>query len=327
MTAKDMPFPKAFRFLDLPAEIRIYIYQFVLPHDLTISFKLNSYGNKGQLRWFVHGSFKSGHPLVYDIGNPSSDIKTPATDHYPSVQTQLFVVNKYVSSEARAVLYGSNTYKFTVNGVAHYPISLQSPLVFGPFGDDTRLPLLRNLRSIHIDILLNDNSHWAVKRQRSRLEYLVSVLKEYADDENRKSLLQELKVTLRLGERNARLGVRNPAAYHLGPQPPAKKEKFLFSLESLASLSGIKHVEMTGLPDWYAQCLQLCMQGKGGEIQEMAWPLLQVKRRRDSWSRQTKHVWITTRKWYQPTLNWKEFAERNGIATPDDIERFWTADS
>ena len=226
-----------------------------------------------------------------------------------------------------AVLYGSNTYEFTVDSNAHHPISLQSPLIFGPFGTDTRLPLLRNLRSIDIDVLPDYSSHWTVRRQRSRLEYFVQILKEYADDENRKSLLQDLKVELRPGIPNVRLGVRHATAHHLSMQSPTDTEKVMFGLESLASLRGIKDVEIIGLPDWYARCLQLCIQGKGGYVQEVNWPLIEVKRRRETWSRQTKLGWITTRKWYQPTLNWKEFAERNGIPTPDDIDRFWADES
>lgn len=99
----------------------------------------------------------------------------------------------------------------------------------------------------------------------------------------------------------------------------------MFGLESLASLRGIKDVTVTGLPEWYATCLQRCIQGKGGEVQEVHWPLVEVRHRRNVWSTQWKKAWVTTRKWYQPTLNWKEFAERNDIPTPDDMDKFWVA--
>jgi hypothetical protein len=112
-------------------------------------------------------------------------------------------MKRYVSSSydahqpllsASAVLYGSNTYNFTVHGQTMWPKSLRSPFVFGPLGHPDRLPLLRNLRSIHIEVISDANGHWAVKCQRSRLEYLVEVLKEHTDDSDQKSLLDDLKV-------------------------------------------------------------------------------------------------------------------------------------
>jgi hypothetical protein len=207
---------------------------------------------------------------------------------------------------------------------------MSSPLIFGPFGNGAgiRLPLLRNLRSIHIEVLLDGNSHWTVKRQRARLDYFVEVLKAHSDDENRKSLLRELKIDVRIPTMSG-LSHR-PPAYRINlqdlVQAPKTPDKFMFGLESLAALRGIKDVSITGVAGWYSQCLQLCIQGKGGEVLETDWPLVQVKRSKIRWTKKTKRTWATTRKWYQPTLNWKEFAERNGIAIPDDIDRFWMAE-
>ncbi|KAF1843420.1 uncharacterized protein K460DRAFT_378575 [Cucurbitaria berberidis CBS 394.84] len=333
-----------FRLLDLPAEIRLYIYQFVLPHNLTIFFKARGKNEQGSRQWSARGSSSSGDPTPYIIGcqfvlhyynprkhlscRPSGQGRWVRVDNseecrkHPCVETQVFLLNKFTSNETRAVLYGSNTYRFTVDSEAHFPLSLRSPDIFGPFGDNIRLPLLRNLRSIHIDVTLTCSfsetedgiyttaySHWVGKRQRSRLENFVELLKEYADDENRKSLLQELKVEMKAGMRNNIL--------------------LMFCLESLISLRGIRNVEIIGLPKWYAKSLQLCIQGKGGDVQEVDWPLVQVKRRRRcrvSGITSTKKEWVTTRKWYQPTLNWKEYAERNGIPTPEDVDNLWVVD-
>lgn len=220
------------------------------------------------------------------------------------------------------MLYGSNTFGFVVDGRAHARQSLRTPDIFGPFGDgDTkdsphlghlfRLPLLRNVRSIDIKFVLNDPSHWAVKRQRSRLEYFVEVLKEHMDDDARKSLLSDLKVTIT--ETNyARQSFERKHSRFL--------EQFMFGLESLAALRGIKHVRVDGVPDWYAQVLQLVMQGKGGELKETEWPLVRVKR---VTVKSTRFVRVSSRKWYQPVFDWKEFAQRNAIELPEDIDRFW----
>jgi hypothetical protein len=226
-----------------------------------------------------------------------------------------------------AVLYGSNTYNFTVHGNTIWPKSLRSPFVFGPLGHPDRLPLLRNLRSIRIGVIPDVDSHWAVKRQRSRLEYLVEILKEHADDADQKSLLQDLKVDFQLvSPGTTERSLRKALGLVVEPSIPDNAENFMFSLESLASLRSIKDVEITGLPEWYTQCLRLAIQGKGGDVKATDWPLVEVRRRANGKSMQWKKVLISIRKWHQPTLDWNEFAERNSITTPADIGKFWAAD-
>lgn len=217
-----------------------------------------------------------------------------------------------------------------MDGRSHPPNSIRTPDIFGPFGEEDsqcssqhqpyfRFPLLRNVRSIEIIFLQDDTSHWAVKRQRGRLDYFVEVLKEHIDDVNRKSLLEDLKVTVTDDAMAPSGAMINMYRAH-GPRRPF--EKFMFGLESLGALRGIKHVAFTGLPNWYAQCLQLCIQGKGGDVEETNWPLVRVKRR-DPETRNLKYSWTTVRRWYQPLFNWVEFAERNGIDLPEGVNRFW----
>ncbi|EUC39555.1 hypothetical protein COCMIDRAFT_10357 [Bipolaris oryzae ATCC 44560] len=204
--------------------------------------------------------------------------------YHLAVETQLFRVSKFVSNESRSVLYGMNTYKFTIHGRAIWPKSLRSPYVFGSLGHPLRLALLRDLRRIHINVVADVDSHWAVRRQRARLEYLVEILKEHADDQNKGTLLQHLRVDFRLAR------VPDPRllphyhsteySYEQFLRLPKRVEKYVFGLESLAPLRGIKDVQVNGLPYWYTKCMQLCIQGKGGQVQEAVWPQLQVKRSR-----------------------------------------------
>ncbi|KAF2824400.1 hypothetical protein CC86DRAFT_296989 [Ophiobolus disseminans] len=324
-----------FRLMDLPAELRVYVYSYLLPYNVAISFEQNvafKPSKKQDPWWLVEATSKDQQDTVpIAMGRQHWNLrsrKARNSDDWLRVQTQIFLVNKEVSNEARAVLYGSNTYKFTIDGSAHFPVSLASPLIFGPFGDKDglRLPLLRNLRSIYIEVLLNADSHWAIKRQRSRLECFVDVLKQHSDDEDRKSLLQELTICVRIPV--------TPPRHHYtqaGTQItiPTDAERYMFGLENLSMLCGIKDVRISGLPDWYMQCLKLCIQGKGGEVQGTDWPLVQVKRTLTSakWTKKTKQFWVTTRKWYQPTLNWKEYALRNSIDTPEDIDKYWIAEN
>ncbi|KAL1800673.1 hypothetical protein ACET3X_001015 [Alternaria dauci] len=250
---------------------------------MVITFERNGFLNSGEPNWITYGTSKG--------------------------------------EDAPSVLYGMNRYKFTVHGQSIWPKSIRSPFVFGPFGHPDRLPLLRNLRIIHIEVVPEVDSHWAVKRQRSRLEYLVEILKEHADDSNQKSLLEDLEVDFHLVSNKPRSICAKAPKCMAHPGIPKDTEKFMFGLESLAYLRGIKDVKIIGLPEWYAKCLQLSIQGGGGGVEEVDWPLVEIKP-----SKQRKKHLASTRKWHQPTLNWKEFAERNEITTPPDIDKLYATD-
>jgi hypothetical protein len=236
-----------------------------------------------------------------------------------------------------AVLYGKNHFVINIDGTPHYPVSLQSPEVFGPLGLPDRLSLLRDLRkiSITLDPKVHDTQYWVNRRHRGRLGLFVKILKESAEDENQKSLLKVLKVHL---ERPCRPTQDDlPVFAHSAPLVPQsvplltpeerwllneEAEKNQFALEALAPLRGIKEVHITGVDKWFAQCLQLCIQGKGGDVKDIKYPYRKLKRRKEG-TRKTKEYVRNTKKWYMPGLDWKEFAERNGIKLPADIERFW----
>ena len=186
-------------------------HRLAVPHNLVIShskqYKFRSTG----FSWGMEARTRNGGSVPLAIGPQQDhtyynyDVVSSFEQHSrDAVELQLFLVNKFISNEAKgeslewapktptltddfpAVLYGSNTFEFTVTDNAHYVSSLRSKEIFGPFGDALCLPMMRNMRSIHIQVILHADSHWAIKRQRARLEYFVEVLKEHADDENRK---------------------------------------------------------------------------------------------------------------------------------------------
>jgi hypothetical protein len=98
----------------------------------------------------------------------------------------------------------------------------------------------------------------------------------------------------------------------------------MFGLESLTELRGIEHVEILGVPEWYKECLELCMRGKGREIGTTEWPLVQVRKKNSRKQEgKGKPTWVTSRKWYQPKLKWKDFAKRNRVAVPEDMDKYW----
>ncbi|KAH7382646.1 hypothetical protein DE146DRAFT_235051 [Phaeosphaeria sp. MPI-PUGE-AT-0046c] len=344
----EAPFVRqgSFRLMDLPAELRIYIYQFLLPYDKVLKFRVKPFHQVKRIHPITNAKLwspqwqlevSSSRTLFPTAQNTSQhqngayhndfhyDFNGSNVEQKNELQTQLFLVSKEVSKEARAVLYGSNTYEFDITSYRHFPISLKSPHIFGPFGTPDHLPLLRNLRSIHLEVSINGITHWVVKRQRARLEYFISVLKEHSDDADTRSLLQ--KMTVHLGpfrHRRPRLRCSIPRV----PFPPnLSTDRYMFGLESLAALRGIADVEITGVPDWYAQCLQLCIQGKGGEVEETEWPEVKKKKvKKTAWGQvksSKKTVMVSTRKWWQPMLNWIEYAERNGVEVPMGVERYW----
>lgn len=96
----------------------------------------------------------------------------------------------------------------------------------------------------------------------------------------------------------------------------------MFALEELAALRGVEEVDVTGVEPWFARCLECVMTGKGGDVREVDWPLVEITRQKGT-SKKRKKAWVTSRKWYQPMLDWKEFAERNGIEIPETIDEFY----
>ncbi|KAI2483465.1 hypothetical protein Ptr902_05782 [Pyrenophora tritici-repentis] len=304
-------FTAAFRLFALPTELRHHIYSFLIPQSLTITFVHHTPKRSWCRRdpyWVANGISKDGSVIQLG-GDPFYRRTGVRRHHHFKVESQLFRVSKLFRNDVQSVLYGQNTYKFTVHGEPLEPISFRSPMIFGALGQtQITLSQLRNLRHIRIDLVAN-NYHWAVKRQRARLEYFVEILKMHADDADKKSLLEHLEVHFTMTPRNFLF--------------PRDIEESMFVLESLASLRGIKHVDFTGLPDWYSNCMQLVIKGEGGDVEMTDWPLMEVKRRTYLLNNRMKVHWVTSRKWYQPTLNWKEFAERNGVDVPEDIDKFW----
>ncbi|KAF2475788.1 uncharacterized protein BDR25DRAFT_300762 [Lindgomyces ingoldianus] len=308
-----------FRFLDLPAELRNAVYHHLITNGEVLQFE----------RMHQAGRFQ------YNVRNNNKwRVRVRrGTDGLSKLDkcTALFYVSKLVSNEAKAVLYGQNTFRFTIDGKPHQPNSLHSSQIFGPLGFSNTLPLLRNLRSIEIQVehdSLAGSGHWENKRHRGRMEHLVNILKEHADDEDKRSLLKQMKVRFSYPPdpyrpnmaRNGHFGRLYPHNVRRSNQiPPEDVIKRMFAFESLAALRGIEEVQIDGLQDWFRQCLEMVMMGNGGELVKIEYPDIWVKRRKEG-SRRAKKILATTRAWWQPLFNWEEFAQRNGIYTPKDAD-------
>lgn len=295
----ELPPVQPFRFLDLPSELRLEVYRYLMPYQMKFYFNAtNAYGP------VLHPPPK--RPRSENSRKRSRGGKTNTTRTTHSTHTTLFLVNKFVCNEVRGVLYGDNTFVFNIDASAHRPHSMRSPEIFGPFQFAERMPLLREFRSLELSVTVTDLTHWAVLRHRARLEYFVSVLKEHSDDETQKSLLKKLVVNFVVAHRFDMFG-------------PVIENSTRYGLEGLTSLRGIDEVEVAGaIPDWFSQCLKLRIQGKGGDLHLIDYPDVEVRKRVNLTSKRWKKAFQTTKKWYDPKYNWKEFADRNNIPMSED---------
>jgi hypothetical protein len=117
-----------FRLMDLPSELRLYIYQFLLPYNLVISHTpADSYVSNGSPRfrrntgrWFVDIKTKQGHRVPSAIGRSRryGVYLDPPGTFLHEVQTQLFLVNKEVSSEVRGKISYSLVRVIGVNKIS-----------------------------------------------------------------------------------------------------------------------------------------------------------------------------------------------------------------
>jgi len=101
-----------FRIMDLPAELRVHIYSFLLPHNLLLSHRQSgnafNVDQKGvQMEWIIDArKKKSGIVVPFAMGKRlvggwAKCNGVLIRDKLPHAQTQLFRVNKEISNEAR----------------------------------------------------------------------------------------------------------------------------------------------------------------------------------------------------------------------------------
>lgn len=90
-----------FRLLDLPAELRIHVYSFLIPHNMEITFERYGWSSSNEPDWTTN-AFRKDEDFSYKIGsNPYyKNTKVRRYNHF-TVETQLFRVSKFVSNETK----------------------------------------------------------------------------------------------------------------------------------------------------------------------------------------------------------------------------------
>lgn len=96
----------------------------------------------------------------------------------------------------------------------------------------------------------------------------------------------------------------------------------MFVLEPLAGLKRIESVQVTGTNPWLRSCLEICIKGEGGELEKIDWLVKKTRRkvRKGRYGSEWRYREESTRRYYQPTLDWRAFALRNEI--PYDPEAY-----
>jgi hypothetical protein len=192
------------------------------------------------------------------------------------------------------IFFEGNEFIFSVSAQSQVPHSLSSAQIFGPLGAQHRIHLLRDLRCVRLVLDIDDGGYWAIVRHRSRMEHFVKLINEYAEDENKKSYLNQLTVCI----------ARNGRNYPFDP---------LIAKGTLVDLHPIKSVKVSGVPEWFVKCLEMGVRGEGGDVVWYKWPPDSSK--------------SAIEKWREPTLYWMELAAKNGIELPDDVERLFMVES
>ncbi|KAF2012986.1 hypothetical protein BU24DRAFT_425568 [Aaosphaeria arxii CBS 175.79] len=307
-----------FPFLQLPAELRLQVYNDLIPNGFDISYdRMIELPVLLRREDGAHFRLKGGC--------------------FPYICTELFLVNRQLCNEARAILYGQNTYIFQLYGGGDMTYHLQSIQPnFGVLYENTHL--VRHVRSISIIIDLGRNDYWAMRRVRSRLGHIIRTIKLHAVDTARRSLLKKLHVEFSIDCEALPMHalLEGPSAnchvFHCYNFRHRQEYRFvaletlrrlLFGLENLLDLPTVREVHVEGedwaIPAWFARCLELCISsGDGNRPRLMDYPKREVRRKATKQTgpiRKGQYMITTqtTKQWFEPRYDWKEYAERNGI--------------
>jgi hypothetical protein len=208
---------------------------------------------------------------------------------------------------------------FSIDSDSHHPDPNYHFIpIFGPFHQPHQAKILRDLQCVQLKVeMLKDGSPAEADRRRGLLQYFVDAFHDDAEHPDQNPLLHTLEVRI-----TGYISLLAPLEKH-----KAAERENMFMLEGLSGLKRqLKKVTVEGPPSWFAQCLVLHLTGRGGPpVSKLSWPT-KIKRRKITHV-PSKQKWkfkrVSTRKDWQPTLDWREYALRNGIELPDDIDRYF----
>lgn len=199
------------------------------------------------------------------------------------------------------------------------------PLPGGNFGP---LPphVLRDIKTIRL-VLEKDVHSYLYKRldvHENFLRRFVMAINENSEDACRRSLLKQFDIEFKTtaGKRDYKYGFNTTELNELGDSHWIDSQNqtaaaCMYTLEVLTELPKIEKVGITGTPAWFAECLALCIRGKGGQVLPLRWQKQRMK------NKNGVPRYRSMRPETAPSLDWAEFAERNGIELPDRMVAFF----
>lgn len=273
-------------FLDLPPELRIQIYRQVLPSNFIIFFNRPL------------GPFQRSISVIPQ----NAEIKIVTQLPTYNFQFHVCLVSRVIAREAYGIIYGENIFIFEAQGRRDRNRCSDPPPVWDPFGFPKRQRVFGHLQKIILTIDFDQTREYSKEgsRMRASLDRFVRIMEKSEPDLD-KCQLKKLSIQ------------------YLGNTPrdsPGFEEwasKLMFVAEPLAALKGLDHVYCAGFDPWFGACLEMCIKGEGGDIKQIDWPVKEIRRRNPTGGK--KHpAQISERQWWQPKLDWREFALRNGAS-------------
>jgi hypothetical protein len=165
---------------------------------------------------------------------------------------------------------------------------------------------VRKMKHILLVLDVDNAGVWTMKRLRALLARFVECIIQDTDNVTRNSLSKKLHVRF----------VWNGFSHdwYAG--------QYVFALEALTPLRRIKDISIkdthiTDINPRFTQCMELCIKGEGGDLNERERIVRYVKRRHFVDGPMVKKP-IYSRHWADPLLDWREFAKRNEIEVPAD---------
>ncbi|KAF2995115.1 hypothetical protein E8E13_004224 [Curvularia kusanoi] len=274
----------------LPPELLRLILQQLLPQDLAFGFEEQHEWSQSQ--WILMAKsiddiFSFGRHVCKNAES------CPWGFH---MNHSIYYVSRKIASEARAVFFSGNVFRFHTDAEPQ----LKPSQIFGPLEQRYQKNVLRELQRMQIVLRSTCDSFERVRRRRSQLQHVVNMLGDHGEN-TVKALLRSLEV-------------RDPQ-----PRPIQSGEidKSMFALEVLSGLKGLTEVKFEGIPSWFSECLVLQLTSRGGpSVSVLSWPTTMKKHKK-------KQKLVTSRAYWQPTLDWKEYAIRNGIELPADVDIYF----
>lgn len=178
------------------------------------------------------------------------------------------------------------------------------------------------MRSIHIDIVLDDPTPEGLKLLGRRISRFVNVLMLGSSSGATDHALKRLEINVQVSG-----GFKYARHVLYGDDGSEwvdwELKHLLFPFEGLVKLRGVPETLIRGFPDsltWFAQCLMVQIAKQSGAPDKIPWQDIVTK---SLIAGSLSGHCATERHCQQPKFNWKGFANRNNIAIPSNSSDEW----